>query len=146
MLHKAWRSIEEVPCCFLGSSIKFLGHTAKKSSILTRIERFRTVTYVWIYRWHWNDAQNLMYLRRGALLFFDVIYQISWSHRWKNWRFESNLRLLGRQLPNPSDLPCSILLPNIWPTKRFFHDQLILVAESVSQKYNVSATHHQWKP
>ena len=26
----------------------------------------------------------------------------------KNWRFESNLRLLGRsQLSNPSDLPCS---------------------------------------
>ena len=30
MMHKAWSSIEEVPYCFSGSSIKFLGHTAKK--------------------------------------------------------------------------------------------------------------------
>ena len=42
------------------------------------------------------------------LLFFEVIHQISRSHVRKNWRFESNLRLLGRsQLSNPSDLPCS---------------------------------------
>ena len=46
--------------------------------------------------------------RRGALLFCKVIHQISRSHGWKNWRFDSNLRLLGRsQLSNPSDFPCS---------------------------------------
>ena len=30
MMHKAWRSIEEVPYCFLRSSIKFEGHTGQK--------------------------------------------------------------------------------------------------------------------
>ena len=30
MLHKAWSSIEEVPYCFFGSSIKFPGHTSWK--------------------------------------------------------------------------------------------------------------------
>ena len=30
MMHKAWSSIEEVPCCFSRSFFKFQGHTAKK--------------------------------------------------------------------------------------------------------------------
>ena len=30
MMHKAWSGIEEMPYCFWGSSVKFLGHTAKK--------------------------------------------------------------------------------------------------------------------
>ena len=30
MMHKAWRSIEEVPYCFSRSSIKFHGHTGEK--------------------------------------------------------------------------------------------------------------------
>ena len=68
-MHKAWSSIEEVPYCFSRSSLKFQGHTGKKSSISTQIGRFRTVTEVWIYRWHWNDAQSLKWCRRGALLF-----------------------------------------------------------------------------
>ena len=32
------------------------------------------------YPWLWNDAQSLMYYRRGALLFSQVIHQISRSH------------------------------------------------------------------
>ena len=31
----------------------------KKSPILTQIERFRTVTPLWIHRWLWNDALSL---------------------------------------------------------------------------------------
>ena len=30
MKHKAWDSVEEVPYCFLGSSIKFPGHMGPK--------------------------------------------------------------------------------------------------------------------
>ena len=30
MIHKAWSNIEEMPYCFWGSSVKFLGHTAQK--------------------------------------------------------------------------------------------------------------------
>ena len=59
MIHKAWSSIEEMPYCFWGSSVKCLGHTAQKPSILTRIERFRTVTQIWIHQWVWNAAQSL---------------------------------------------------------------------------------------
>ena len=43
-------SIEEVPYCFSRSSIKFQGHADKNSPILTRIERFRTVSQVWLHR------------------------------------------------------------------------------------------------
>ena len=73
---------------FSRSSVKFQGHTAKKSSILTQNGRFRTVTPVWIQWWLWNDAQSMKQHRRGALLFFKVIRQNSRS-RWTNisWIF-----------------------------------------------------------
>ena len=47
----------------------------------TQFYRFRTVTPVWLHIWWWNDAYSLIMLRRGALLFFKVIHQISRSHR-----------------------------------------------------------------
>ena len=95
MMHKGWSNIEEVPYCFWRSSIKFEGHTAKKSSILTKIGRFRTVTPVWIHWWLWNDTQSLKQHRRGALLFFEVICQISRSHGTKNCRFWPKLSVSG---------------------------------------------------
>ena len=67
--------------------ILFRGHLSnikvtrdKKSLILTWIERFRTVTPVWIHWWIWNDAQSLMMYRRGGLLICKVIPPISRSH------------------------------------------------------------------
>ena len=54
---------------------------------MTRIGRFRTVTPVWIHWWLWNDAQSLKQHRRGALVFFKVIRQISRSHGTNNCRF-----------------------------------------------------------
>ena len=95
--------------------IDFQGHTSnckvtqlKKTSNLTQIGPFRTVTPVWIHWWIWNDTQSLMFYRRRALLIFGVIHQISRSHGWK---FDDLnpiwVGLLGRsQLSNPSDLPC----------------------------------------
>ena len=50
--------------------------------------RFRTVTPVWIHIWWWNDTYSLMLLRRGALLFFKVIRQISGSHGAKIAEFD----------------------------------------------------------
>ena len=44
-----------------------------------------------IYWWIWNYAQRLTDYWRGALLFFEVIHQISRPHRLKNRLFESNL-------------------------------------------------------
>ena len=149
MIHKAWSSIEEVPCCVSRSSIKFQDHTAlkivefdpdwafpdsssslntpmakkwctklevalkrcpvvsqghpsnfkvtrlKKSSNLTQIGRFRTVTLFWNNIWWWNDAFSLMLLRISALLFFKVIRQISRSHGSKNRRIWPRLGVSG---------------------------------------------------
>ena len=48
----------------------------KVTEVTTQLNRFRTVTAVWIHIWWWNYAYSLMLLRRGALLFFKVIRQI----------------------------------------------------------------------
>ena len=39
----------------------------KVTEVTTQLNRFRTVTPVWIHIWWWNDAYSLMLLRRGAL-------------------------------------------------------------------------------
>ena len=59
MMLKSWSSIEEVPYCFSRLSVKFQGHKGQTSLILSGIERFRTVTPVWIRPWLWNDLQSL---------------------------------------------------------------------------------------
>ena len=47
-----------MPYCFSRSYIQFQGHTAKKTSILTQIRRFRTLTPIWIHQWLRNDAKT----------------------------------------------------------------------------------------
>ena len=61
----------------------------------TQLNRFRTVTPVWIHIWWWNNAYSLMMLRRGALLFFKVIRQISRSHGSKKHRIWPRLGISG---------------------------------------------------
>ena len=51
-------------------------HGSKKSSNLTQIGRFRTVTPVGIHQWLRNDAQSLKWHRRGALLFLAATKQL----------------------------------------------------------------------
>ena len=67
----------------------------KVTEVTTQLYRFRTVTPVWIHIWWWNDAYSLMLLRRGALLFFKVIRQISSSHSSKNRRVWPRLGFSG---------------------------------------------------
>ena len=67
----------------------------KVTEVNTQLSRFQTVTPVWIHIWWWNDAQSLMLLRRGALLFFKVIRQISRSHGSKNRRIWPKLGVFG---------------------------------------------------
>ena len=57
-----------------------------KVKVTTQLNRFRTVTPVWIHIWWWNYTYSLMLLMRGALLFFKVIRQISRSQGAKNRR------------------------------------------------------------
>ena len=67
----------------------------KVTKVNTQLNRFRTVTPVWIHIWWWNDAYSLMMLRRGALLFLKVIRQISRSHGSKNRRIWPRLGVSG---------------------------------------------------
>ena len=73
--------------CFSRSSANFKVTRLKKSLILTQIGRFRTVSPFWIHPRLWNDAQSLKHHRRGVLLFFKVIRQISRSRGTKNRQF-----------------------------------------------------------
>ena len=70
----------------------------KVTEVTTQLNRFRTVTPVWIHIWWWNDAYSLMLLRRGALLFFKVIRQISRSHGSKKRRIWPKLGVSGLSL------------------------------------------------
>ena len=67
----------------------------KVTEVTTQLNNFRTVTPVWIHIWWWNDICSLMLLRRGALLFFKVIRQISRSHAAKNRRIWPRLGVSG---------------------------------------------------
>ena len=67
----------------------------KITEVTTQLHRFRTVTPVWIHMWWWDDAYSLIMLRRGALLFFKVIRQISRSHGSKNRRILPRLGVSG---------------------------------------------------
>ena len=46
------------------------GSRVKVTKAKTLLNRFRTVTPVWIHIWWWNDAHSLIFLRRDTLLFF----------------------------------------------------------------------------
>ena len=59
----------------------------KVTEVKTQFRCFWTVTPVGIHIWQQNDAQSLMWLRSGALLFFMVILQISRSEGKKSQLF-----------------------------------------------------------
>ena len=67
----------------------------KVTEVTTQLNRFRTVTPVWIHIWWWDDAYSLIMLKRSALLFFKVIRQISRSHGSKNRRIWPRLGVSG---------------------------------------------------
>ena len=56
------------------------------------------LTPVWIHIWQWNHAHSWKQHRRGAVLFFKVIRQISRSHGSKNRRIWPKLGVSGQQL------------------------------------------------
>ena len=68
---------------------------AKVTEVQTPFSHFQIITAVWIHIWWWNDAQILMLLRKGALLYFKVIHQISRSRKQnlsvlaQIWRFRT---------------------------------------------------------
>ena len=86
-MHKAWSSIKEVSYCFSRSSVKFQGRTGQNIANFDLNWVFQTATPVGIHRWIRNDAQSLKQHRRGALLLFKVICQISRLHGKKYRQF-----------------------------------------------------------
>ena len=68
----------------------------KVTEVNTQLSRFRTLTPVWIHIWQWNHAHSWKQHRRGALLFFKVIRQISRSHGSKNCRIWPRVTQIGR--------------------------------------------------
>ena len=91
MMHKAWSSTEEVPCCFSRSSVKFQGHTGQKN--------------------HWCSIEEVPYhFLRSSIKFQG---HTGWKIDNLNPIWE---RLIGlSQLSNPSDLPCLWMLASaIW--------------------------------
>ena len=79
--HEIYQWQKWCPCKRSRSEVKGQGHRG------TQHRRFGTATLVWIHWWLWNDARRLKQPRKGALLFFKVIRQISWSHGTKIRRF-----------------------------------------------------------
>ena len=67
----------------------------KVTEVNTQLSGFRTLTPVWIHIWQWNHAHSWKPHRRGALLFFKVIRQISRSHGSKNRRIWPRLGVSG---------------------------------------------------
>ena len=65
------------------------------TSVFTHSDR---VTPVWIHHWLRNDAKSLKQLRRGALLFFNIICEISRSNGTKNCQFWPKLSICGLSL------------------------------------------------
>ena len=67
----------------------------KVTEVNTQLSRFRTLTPVWIHIWQWNHAHSWKQHRRGALLFYKVIRQISRSHGSKNRQIWPRLGVSG---------------------------------------------------
>ena len=109
--HEAWRGMEGVSPYFSMSPVKFqlTLSPAEKWTILTRIQRFWTITPVSIHRWLQSDAHRFKGHTSGALLFFQVIPQIPMTHGPKiydfgpNWEFRDSMRWMCLlQLPGRS--------------------------------------------
>ena len=112
MMHKAWSSLEEVPYCFWRSYVKFQGHTAKKASILTRMN------------WAFPDCNSSLNSQMAmkcctkletAKERSSIVFQGHPSNfKVTQYKTSPILTQIGRfrtigqsQLSNPSDLPCS---------------------------------------
>ena len=67
----------------------------KVTEVNTQLNRFRTLTPVWVHIWQWNHEHSWKQHRRGALLFFKVIRQIARSHGSKNRRIWPRLGVSG---------------------------------------------------
>ena len=90
MMHKDWRSIEEVPYCFSRFSVKLQGHRAKKISTMTQDWDFSDYNSNSNSQMAMKWCSNLEVARSGVLLFFKVVREISMSQGTNIADFERN--------------------------------------------------------
>ena len=88
-------AFKRCPIVFQGHPSNFKVTQLYKSSNLTQIWPFWTVTPVWIHWWLWNIAQSLKQQRKDAPLFSKVIHQIASSHGTKHQRLWPKLDVSG---------------------------------------------------
>ena len=93
----SWNFQELLPWIEVTSmqKVKVRGQRVKVTEVNTQLSSFRTLTPVWIHIWQWNHAHSWKRHRRGVLLFFKVIRQISRSHGSKNRRIWPRLGVSG---------------------------------------------------
>ena len=107
MMQKAWSSIEKVPYCFSRSSVKFQGHTGQKIADFDPNRAFLDCNS------SLNSPMALKWCTKldvtGALLFSEVIHQISRSHGLKNRWFWSNLSKITRPVAAIKSLRFALL-------------------------------------
>ena len=65
------KGIHKVPCSFVRSYVKSQGHKDHKIEGFDRIERFRTVTPIWIHQCLPNDAHSLKWYKMPSIKFQD---------------------------------------------------------------------------
>ena len=81
---KAWSTIEGVPYFFFKVICQiWRSHRTKDHQFWPELSVSRLWLGVFICRWLSNDVQSLKQHRRGALLYFKIILQISRSHEKK---------------------------------------------------------------
>ena len=70
------------------------------TEVKTQLNRFQTITTIWIHIWWWNDAQGLMLDRRGVLLFSrsSVKFQGHTVDVDPNWAFSDRNSSLNSQM------------------------------------------------
>ena len=92
MIYKAWSSIEEVPCCFSRSSIKFQSHTGQKTANfdpnLAFLDCNSSLNSPMGLKW----CTKLDVVQKRCPIVFRVIHQISRSHGLKNGWFKSSFK------------------------------------------------------
>ena len=88
----------------------------KVTEVTTQLNRFRTVTPVWIHKWWWNDAWSLMLLMRGALLFLRSSVQFQGHTSLKIVEFDLNWAVpdCNSSLNSPMAMKWSTKLEVAW--------------------------------
>ena len=75
--------------------VKVRGQRSRSQRSTPNLAVSGLLTPVWIHIWQWNHAHSWKQHRRGALLFFKVIHQISRSQGSKNRRIWPRLGVSG---------------------------------------------------